>query len=116
MKEITRAATAADLADLLRSATSATAAWERDGEVEARPVAFRCESGAYHVGAAPGVLRDGVEIAVVVDAGPWYFDLRGVRVRGRLVRLAEATSAAIEWFEVRPEREVAWHYGMLRPR
>lgn len=116
MKEITRAVTPADLADLLRSATTATAAWERDGEVEARPVAFRFDRGAYSVGAPAGVLRDGLEIAVVVDAGPWYFDLRGVRVRGRLVRRAEETPGALEWFEVRPEREVAWHYGMLRPR
>jgi hypothetical protein len=116
MTEITRAVTPADLVDLLRAAQSATTAWERDGSVEAQPVAFRFAHGAYRIGVMPGLLREGIEVAVLIDGGPWYFDLRGVRVRGRLASCAGETAGELEWFDVKPEREVAWHYGRMRER
>ena len=115
MTRITRAVTARALVDLLTSAKVAIVAWSRDGEVAAEPVAFRYADGSYFIGAPSDLLTVSTEVAVLIDSGPLYFDLRGVRLRGRLAR-AEARGDGLEWFEVAPEREVAWHYGALRER
>ncbi len=116
MTNITRAVTASDLADFLASARLATVAWNREGQVAAEPAAFRFANGRYFIGAAPGMLTEHTEVAALIDDGPMYFDLRGVRVRGRISVSDEAQSDALEWFVVEPEREVAWHYGTLRER
>lgn len=114
MKEITRAVTTADLAEFLGEATRATVAWSDGGDVVAEPAAFRYEGGRYLVGLPAGRLSAGVEVAALIDGGPMYFDLRGVRLRGPAVPVSG--EGGLDWFEVRPEREVAWHYGTLRQR
>lgn len=114
--EITRAATPRDLASFLTSARIASVAWATDGEIAAAPAAFRHDAGRYLVGLPPGTLAEGQEVAVLIDGGPMYFDLRGVRIRGPLGPAEEKRGDGLQWFEVRPEREVAWHYGTLRER
>jgi len=79
-------------------------------------VAFRFVEGKYFVGAASGTVVEGAQVAVLIDDGEMYFDLRGVRVRGRLSRTTPITTAALEWFEVHPELVVAWDYGSMHPR
>lgn len=116
MTEITRAVTASDLGGLLASATRASVAWNDDGQVAAAPAAFRYRDRRYLIGLPPGLLEVGAEVSVVIDEGPWYFDLRGVRVRGPVSADGEGGGDGLQWFEVRPEREVAWHYGTLRRR
>jgi hypothetical protein len=115
MPEITRKVTPADLSDLLASADRATVGWNNSGEVAAAPAAFRCEDGRYCIGLPTGTLAEGTEVAAVVDEGPMYFDLRGVRVRGQITKLDD-DRGGLDWFEVKPAREVAWHYGTLRER
>ena len=116
MVTITRAVTVRDLDDLLSTARFATVAWNRDGQVAAEPAAFRFVGGKYFIGLAPGLLTRGTEVAALVDEGPMYFDLRGVRVRGRISATDEIQGRELAWFEVEPEREVAWNYGMMRER
>ena len=116
MANITRAVTASDLTGLLTSAKVAIVAWNRDGQVAAEPAAFRFVNGRYLIGLPPAMLREHTEVAALIDDGPLYFDLRGVRVRGRISAVPEAQGDGLEWFEVKPEREVAWHYGTLRAR
>lgn len=116
MAEITRAVTPSDLIDLLQSSGRAVVAWGSDGDVVAEPARFRFVDGRYLIGLPGSMLADGSEVSVVVDAGPFYFDLRGVRVRGRAALTGERTETGAEWFEVHPALEVAWHYGTLRAR
>lgn len=82
----------------------------------AEPAAFRYRDSAYRFGLLPGLFPGGVQVALVVDAGPMYFDLRGIRVRGVATRVTGHDESGLEWFEVAPEREVAWHYGRMRDR
>lgn len=55
-------------------------------------------------------------MAVLIDEGSMYFDLRGVRIRGQVTLMENGKDDGLEWFAVTPEREVAWHYGTLRER
>lgn len=113
--DITRAVSPADLAGLLRASRYATVAWVASDGVVAEPVAFDYAGGAYRFGLAPGRFPGGIEATLVIDAGPFYFDLRGVRVRGIATRLP-TPPGELEWFEAAPEREIAWHYGRMRDR
>lgn len=116
MPLITRAVTPDDLADLLSSSRVAVVAWNRDGQVAVELAAFRFADGRYCFGVRPEALVEQTEVALLVDDGPLYFDLRGVRVRGRIAASDEERRDGLEWFEVKPQREVAWHYGTLRER
>jgi hypothetical protein len=112
---VTRAVSPADLAGLLRVSRYATVAWAGSDGVAAEPAAFDFTAGTYRFGLVPGRFPAGIEATLVVDAGRMYFDLRGVRVRGIATRVP-AASGPLEWFEVAPEREFAWHYGRMRDR
>lgn len=115
MAEITRALTAGEMEPFLRAARTATVAWVHDGAIQAAPAAFRYRDGVYELGLSPGTMADAMEVSAVVDAGPWYFDLRGVRIRGHARRQRPGDSD-LEWYAVAPEIEVAWHYGRMRDR
>lgn len=57
------------------------------------------------------------EVAVLVDEGIHWFDLRAVYVRGRIKPAEETeadTSLAGKWFELVPTKTTAWDYGTLR--
>lgn len=116
MPEITRAVTPADLRALLERSRFATVAWDDAGTIAAWPCAFAFEDGCYRFGLPPGELREDNEVALVVDAGPMYFDLRGVRVRGPARLRNGERPGELAWFEVEPALEVAWHYGRMRNR
>lgn len=113
--EITRASTPADLAPLLVHPPRATLAFVRDGHVEVLPVAFVYDAGRYLVGLPSSEAPSG-RVRLLVDDGPWYFDLRGVWVRGRLAstNAPAGAVAAPAWFELEPEKTAAWHYGRMR--
>ena len=113
--EVTRAVTTADLEPLLRGSRVASLAWSDGGNVAAEPVAFAYREGAYRFGLPPGRFPGDVEGTLVIDAGRRYFELRGVRVRGTASRV-NGIESPLEWFELAPEREVAWHYGRMRER
>lgn len=114
--DITRAVTTKDLEGLLEEAEVALVAWSRDGHIAAEPAAFRFESGMYFIGLPPGTLSEDTEVAALIDDGALYFDLRGVRVRGRISSSSDAQGGGLDWFVIQPEREVAWDYGRLRER
>lgn len=125
MKRATRRVGLDDLRDLLAAAPRANIAFGAGGEVHALPVAFRYSAGRYLVG-VPGRARGpapggGDQVELLIDDGQWFFDLRGVRVRGRL-EPAEAPAhpsghpedPGLSWFELTPEKTVAWDYGRMR--
>ncbi len=115
-KRVTRAITPEDLRPLLESPRRATLAYVSDGAIQVMPVAFRFEGERYLVGLPPGMTPPEGRVKLLVDDGPWYFDLRGVWVRGRLAACEEpgGANAGREWFELVPEKAVAWHYGRMR--
>lgn len=116
MKRVTRSVQPEDLRELLEHPPRATLAFVRDGVIEAVPVAFRSASGRYLVGLPGGMERPAGRVKLLVDDGHWYFDLRGLWVRGVLEPSAAPTGApeGTEWFELRPEKTAAWHYGSMR--
>ncbi|MFN8545086.1 MAG: hypothetical protein U0807_12905 [Candidatus Binatia bacterium] len=57
------------------------------------------------------------EIVLVIDDGPYWFQLRGVSVRGIATRVdppAGATAADLTWYAIDARRVLAWDYGALR--
>ena len=64
---------------------------------------------------APGL--DGREVVVTIDDGPYWFELRGVSVRGVARRGEPPPSrpeAGLTWYVVEPRRVLAWDYAALR--
>ena len=116
MTKITRVTTVSHLAEFLNATSRATVAWSHDGQIVAEPVAFRFKGGKYLIGTPPEHLAADAVVAVLIDDGSMYFDLRGVRIRGPTTAMEEGHGGGLSWFEVKPEREVAWHYGILRER
>ena len=55
---------------------------------------------------------------LVVDAGWYYFDLRGVRVRGTATADAARTpgDGSVRWWTMHPAKTITWDYGSLRER
>lgn len=116
MKRVTRAVSAESLRKLLEHPPRATLAFVRDGAVEACPVAFRLIDGRYLFGVdgAGGPLP--AKAKLLIDDGPWYFDLRGAWMRGGVARCVPPAGevSSLDWYELTPEKTVAWHYGELR--
>ena len=118
-KRITRAVDSSELADLLRDPPRAIAAINSGGLVSATPVAFRLEAESYWIGFPHGELRPalGQIVTVVIDDGQHYFDIRGIRIRGRVAEAGAPPgkpAAALNWIRTTPEKITAWHYGTLR--
>ena len=116
MKRVTRAVRPQDLHDLLERPPRATLAFVGAGAVQLAPVAFQYENGHYFVGLPPDVEPPAGRVKLLVDDGRWYFDLRGFWVRGTLAACQAPAGAkdGSAWFELIPQKTVAWHYGSMR--
>jgi hypothetical protein len=106
--------TAEDLRDLLEAAPRANIAFQAGDGIEATPVAFRFRVGRYWIGIPPAdtgpVPGPGELVELLIDNGEWFFDLRGLRVRGPITpadQLPDGASADLAWFELSAERVVA---------
>ncbi|HEX6421480.1 MAG TPA: hypothetical protein VFZ77_23455 [Acidimicrobiales bacterium] len=121
MRRATRRVRPEDLRELLAAPPRANLVFRRGDEVDALPVAFRLDGGRYCVGVPRrgegAVVEPGETVKLLIDDGTWFFDLRGVWVRGRTVpadpRPAGAP-ASLVWYEITPDRTAAWDYGTLR--
>lgn len=116
MKRVTRAVQPEDLRPLLERPPRATLAFVQGGRIQVQPVAFRYEEGRYLVGLRRMMERPAGRVKLLIDDGFWYFDLRGLWIRGRLTLTDGPTNAeaAYAWFELTPEKTAAWHYGSMR--
>ena len=105
------------LRDLLEGARTAALAYvDETGVVQALPAAYRWREGRVHLGVPIGVVRDGVRVAIVVDEGWFWWDLRAVLSRGALIPSTPpggAAGADLAWFELAADRVTAWDYGRL---
>jgi hypothetical protein len=116
----TRRVQAEDLRELLEAAPRANIAFRLGDGIEAAPVAFRFRAGRYFIGVprtdTGPMLGPDELVELLIDDGQWFFDLRGLRVRGRTAhanQLPEGASASLAWFELTPDKVVAWDYGTL---
>jgi hypothetical protein len=110
VKAITRAVGLEDLRDLVE-APRAYLAYVAGGAPEAVRVASRRDGERWLVTLPPGTsVPDGARVVLLVDDGEFYFELRGVRVRGTLRSAVDGTR------EVAPEKIVCWDYGAMRRR
>lgn len=119
VNRVTRDVEPAAVRDLLEEPPRAALAFEEAGEVDALPVRARFEGGvhafAVRADAAPDL--SGREVVLVRDDGPYWFELRGVSVRG-VARRVEAPNGEstrhLLWYAIEPRRVLAWDYGALR--
>jgi len=111
VKQITRAVGLEDLRDLVEAPPSAYLAYVAEGAPEAVRVASRRDGERWLVTLPPGTsIPDGARVVLLIDDGEFYFELRGVRVRGTLREAGDGTR------EVVPEKIVCWDYGSMRRR
>ncbi len=111
MKQITRAVALEDLRDLIDAPPRAHLAYVAEGAPEAVRVTCRRDGERWLVALPPGTsVPDGARVVLLIDDGEFYFELRGVRVRGTL------RDAGHGMREVVPEKVVTWDYGSMRRR
>jgi hypothetical protein len=112
---------AEDLRDLLEAAPRANIAFRSGGAIQAAPVAFRFQAGRYLIGvpgtAAGPLVGPGELVKLLIDDGSWFFELRGLWVRGRTTaagQVPDGADSSLAWLELVPQKVVAWDYGSLR--
>jgi hypothetical protein len=105
----TRDVTPADVANVGSNPRRATVTFVDDGEPAIVPVRARREDDCWRFAAAALALDDR-EVVPLLDDGDWWFELRGVSVRGVARRDGDG------WYTVEPRRVLAWSYGSLRLR
>jgi len=110
MKQMTRAVELEDLSDLVE-ARSAYLAYEAEGEPQAIRVTSGRDGERWVVVLPPDAsVPDGAPVVLLIDDGEFYFELRGIRVRGKLREAGGGT------WEVVPEKITTWDYGSMLKR
>lgn len=120
VKQVTRDVEAGVVSDLLVDPPRATVAFVEANEVDVLPARAQFD-GSVHLFAvraddAPDL--SGREVVLVRDDGPYWFELRGISVRGGARRAAAPNAesgAHLAWYALEPRRVLAWDYGALRP-
>jgi hypothetical protein len=113
---VTRDVEPAALRDLLEHPPRGTVAFVHDGAVDVVPARVRFEGDRCRFAIcadATSSLADR-EIVLVVDDGPYWFQLRGVSLRGRAVAAPTGDADGLAWYELAPRRVIAWDYGTVR--
>ena len=121
MTRITHAVDPEEVRDLLEGVPRACIAFVNAGMVDIVPVECRFQDGLYWIGmsgggSAPAPGPDD-PVKLLVDQGMYYFDMRGIWIRGRASfnqERPEAGRAALNWFQLVPEKFVAWDFARMR--
>jgi hypothetical protein len=119
VRRITRNVALAEVRDLLERVPRACVAFAGDEGPRVEPVNVVVENNRYIVGlpssaaSHPAVHQ---EVALLVDDGLQFFDLRAIYIRGHVRSLdgREGLPDGSSWFTVQPTRVVAWNYGRMR--
>jgi hypothetical protein len=93
-------------------------AFAHDDGVEVVPVALRREGARLWIGVDRNVhVNNGTPqpAVVLVDDGRYWFELRAVTWRGRLVPAPPPPlePSELRWFELLAEAAIAWNYAAL---
>jgi hypothetical protein len=106
------------LHDLLEQPPRATIAFVRDGCPAVLPARASVDGGhrfAVRKDDAPEL--DGHEVVLLIDDGPFWFQLRGISVRGiarRAAPPADVPAAQVVWYAIEARRILAWDYAKVR--
>lgn len=118
VRRVTRDVTPEALRDLLDCPPRASVAFVRAGAPDILPARVRM-SEQRHLFAvdaeAPALEQQ--EVVLLVDDGPYWFQLRGVSVRGLAVPVDPPASdepEALAWYAIEARRVLAWNYGAIR--
>jgi hypothetical protein len=116
---VTRDVDPSTLKDLLEHPSRATVAFVDRGEAHVLPVRARCRADTYRFGVLReiGTNLEHREVVLVMDDGSYWFELRGVSVRGlarRIDRPEPRDTDALEWYTIDARRILAWDYGAIR--
>ena len=109
----------AALTDLLEHPPPATVAFVDRDAVDILPVCARFSADTHLFGVAAGVAPDldNREVVLVIDDGPYWFELRGISVRGVAQRVnppGQGGAQRLTWYALKPRRILAWDYGSIR--
>ena len=118
-RRVTRDVDPVAVCDLLDQPPRATVAFVDGGGAAVLPARAQVDGDrrlfAVAADAAPALDRR--EVVLVIDDGPYWFQLRGVSVRGianRVDTLTGAAAAQLAWYAVDTRRVLAWDYGAVR--
>jgi hypothetical protein len=116
-KRVTRDVEMSALRDLLDRPPRATVAFVDGGAVSLLPAGARCSVTKHLFGVLPAAAPDlaGREVVLVIDDGPYWFEARGISVRGIAARVEPPSgSGGLAWYVIEPRRVLAWDYGAIR--
>ena len=106
------------LRDLREHPPRATVAFVHDGGPDALPARAQLDGATlFAVAAATAPDLNEREVVLVVDDGPYWFQLRGISVRGTARRTTEpagTSTANLAWYAIDTRRVLAWDYGTVR--
>ena len=105
----------AALRDLRNASPRASVAFVDGGAVNVLPARARVSAQVYQFGVSAEVSPDLThhEVVLVIDDGPYWFQLRGLSVRGAAERLPAAADG-LAWYAIDARRILAWDYGTIR--
>ena len=116
-KHVTRDVDPAAVGDLRDRPPRATVAFADGDAVDLLPATARFSSGAYQFAVLANVSPDlsHREVVLVIDDGPYWFELRGISVRGTAEHPVVAAGAGgLVWYAIDARRILAWDYGAIR--
>ena len=117
MPGVTRDVEPSALSDLQARPPRATVAFLDGGRVDVVPALARYRADTYRVGLGPPATDlDGRDVVLVIDDGPYFFELRGISVRGvaRRIERPEPGDPALAWYAIEAHRVLAWDYAAMR--
>ena len=116
---VTRDVEPSTLKDLLERPPRATVAFIDNEQADVLPVRLQYRADTYRVGVASKGATDlhDREVVLVIDDGPYFFELRGISVRGKARRIERAGPGErdeLTWYVIEPRRVLAWNYDAMR--
>jgi hypothetical protein len=118
-RRVTRDVDLVTVRDLFDQPPRATVAFVDGGDAAVLPARAHVNGDhrlfAVAADAAPALDRR--EVVLVIDDGPYWFQLRGVSLRGIANRVdapIDAPAAHLAWYAVDTRRVLAWDYGAVR--
>ena len=118
-KRVTRDVEPSALQELREHPPRATVAFVDRDAVDLVPARTRFSDATYRFGVLANVAPDfeNREVVLVIDDGPYWFELRGISVRGVAIRIdqpGQRDAGALIWYAIKPRRVLAWDYGAIR--
>lgn len=119
-RRVTRDVELSAVGDLLEHPPRATVAFVDGDAVDLFPAQAYCRTETYAFGIevteTPPDLENR-EVVLLIDDGPYWFELRGISVRGVAKRVdppVQGGSSRLAWYAIDPRRFLAWDYGSIR--